>query len=102
MAHEPVGARKEGNASRAKGLWVKTVRSLEQMRTDFEPGDQTVQDRTKHEANLRDDPVCVPSLKGSPSKGRLVVKGLHFQPDRGNPAVRDDSGGTRKRDPGSD
>jgi hypothetical protein len=61
---------------------------------------QDLNERMNRSANRERSRVCEPSLKLESVWGRRYVEGLRFQPDRGNPAVRDDRGGHRKQGQG--
>ena len=58
---------------------------------------QDLNERMNRSANRESSRVREPSLKLERIEGRCYVEGLRFQPDRGNPAVRDDRGGHRKQ-----
>ena len=96
-AHEPVGARMRGNALGAKGLWAEAVRWRCAVR-DIDPGNWSVSLAGRSEGQTRRHRgVCAPWPDPPSRLGRSLVRGFRPQPDRGNPAVRDDTGGCRKR-----
>ena len=62
-----------------------------------ESGYQLLTNQTRRGANRNVDRVCAPSLELYVWRAGFMKKCLRFQPDRGNPAVRDDRGGRRKQ-----
>ena len=87
-------------SSRAKEPWAKTSSPNKEGRGALIKAAVSLQDLSEwmnRTANRVRSGVCEPSLKLVSIEGRRYVEGLRFQPDRGNPAVRDDRGGHRKQ-----
>jgi len=89
-----VVAMKEGNASEAKEPWAG--RSGAEGRTGTQCREHRAStNQTRHGVNRIADRVCTPSLERPVYREDSTRISLRFQPDWGNLAVRDDSGGYR-------